>query len=76
MRWPWRRAIFLRSCTSRRIDERFFHWSDFAQPRYLTKQHFYCLLDVILCSTNSCRTSMTAVVPRAMPAFSKVNAAP
>jgi len=39
-------------------------------------QHFYRLLDVILCKTNSWRTFTTAVVPSAMPAFSKVNAAP
>ena len=36
----------------------------------------YSLLDVIRCKTNSCRTLMTALVPRAIPAFSKVSAAP
>ena len=40
------------------------------------KQCFYCLFDVTLRKTNSWRTLMTAVVPKAMAAFSKVNAAP
>ena len=34
------------------------------------------LFEVILCKTNSCRTLMVAVVPRAIAAFSNVNAAP
>jgi len=38
--------------------------------------YFYCLLDVTLCRTNSWRTLMTAVVPRAIAAFWKVNADP
>jgi hypothetical protein len=37
---------------------------------------FYCLPDVTRCRTNSCRTLMATLVPRAMPAFSKVSAAP
>jgi hypothetical protein len=38
--------------------------------------YFYCPLDVTLCRTNSWRTLTTAVVPRAIAAFWKVNAAP
>ena len=34
---------------------------------------FYCLFDVSRRKTNSCRTLMAAVVPRAIPAFSKVS---
>lgn len=37
---------------------------------------FYCLRDVSRCRTNSCSTLMAAPVPKAMPSFSNVSAAP
>ncbi len=36
---------------------------------------FYCFREVSRCRTNSCGTLMATLVPRAMPAFSKVSAA-
>jgi len=36
----------------------------------------YCFVDVSRRKTNSCRTLMAALVPRAIPAFSKVSRAP